>query len=73
MSSTPCFDYRTINNTRYCAPAIQCSILEPCDNITHGCTSYNFVCVINSCCSPQAVCVPSVAINLCPSGKDRSL
>ncbi|CAF3979030.1 unnamed protein product, partial [Adineta steineri] len=36
-SSTPCFDYRTINNISYCAPGILCSILERCDNITQTC------------------------------------
>ncbi|CAF0921377.1 unnamed protein product [Adineta steineri] len=57
-SSTPCFDYRTINNISYCAPGILCSILERCDNITRTCSSNNSVCVINSCCSSQAVCLP---------------
>ncbi|CAF4203559.1 unnamed protein product, partial [Adineta steineri] len=37
-SSTPCFDYRTINNISYCAPGILCSILERCDNITQTCS-----------------------------------
>ncbi|CAF4391335.1 unnamed protein product, partial [Adineta steineri] len=53
-SSTPCFDYQTINNTSYCAPAILCSILERCDNVTQTCSSNDSVCVINSCCSSQA-------------------
>ncbi|CAF4416677.1 unnamed protein product, partial [Adineta steineri] len=38
-SSTPCFDYRTINNISYCTPAILCSILETWDNITQNCSS----------------------------------
>ncbi|CAF4077108.1 unnamed protein product, partial [Adineta steineri] len=64
-SSTPCFDYRTISNISYCAPAILCSILEECDNITQICSSNNSVCVINSCCSSQAVCLPLLATQIC--------
>ncbi|CAF4172214.1 unnamed protein product [Adineta steineri] len=67
-SSTPCFDYRTINNISYCAPAILCSILETCDNITQTCSSNDSVCVINSCCSPQAVCLPLLATQMCKTG-----
>ncbi|CAF4177741.1 unnamed protein product, partial [Rotaria socialis] len=40
-SSTPCYDYRTHNNTSYCAPGILCSLLEPCNNITYTCASNN--------------------------------
>jgi hypothetical protein len=68
-SSTSCFDYRTINNTSHCAPGILCSILEPCNNITYNCTSNNSVCIINSCCSPQAVCLPLSFTSFCSSGK----
>ncbi|CAF0977204.1 unnamed protein product [Adineta steineri] len=64
-SSTPCFDYRSINNISYCAPGILCSILETCDNITQTCSSNNSVCVINSCCSSQAVCIPFLATQIC--------
>ncbi|CAF4102548.1 unnamed protein product [Adineta steineri] len=64
-SSTPCFDYRTINNISYCAPAILCSILESCDNITQTCSSNDSVCVINSCCSSQAICLPLLATHMC--------
>ncbi|CAF1578477.1 unnamed protein product [Adineta steineri] len=64
-SSTPCFDFRTINNISYCAPGILCSILEACDNITQTCSSNNSICVINSCCSPQAVCLPVSATQMC--------
>ncbi|CAF1439557.1 unnamed protein product [Adineta steineri] len=67
-SSTPCFDYRTINNISYCAPAILCSILETCDNITQTCSSNDSVCIINSCCSPQAVCLPLLATQMCKTG-----
>ncbi|CAF4378045.1 unnamed protein product, partial [Adineta steineri] len=67
-SSTPCFDYRTINNISYCAPGILCSILERCDNITQTCSSNNSICVINSCCSPQAVCLPFLARQMCNTG-----
>ncbi|CAF3894183.1 unnamed protein product, partial [Adineta steineri] len=67
-SSTPCFDYRTINNISYCAPGILCSILERCDSITQTCSSNNSVCVINSCCSSQAVCLPFLATYMCKTG-----
>ncbi|CAF4099959.1 unnamed protein product, partial [Adineta steineri] len=67
-SSTPCFDYRTINNISYCAPGILCSILERCDNITQTCSSNNSICVINSCCSSQAVCLPFLATRMCKTG-----
>ncbi|CAF0851436.1 unnamed protein product [Adineta steineri] len=67
-SSTPCYDYRTINNISYCALGILCSILERCNNITQTCSSNNSVCVINSCCSPQAVCLPFLAIQMCNTG-----
>ncbi|CAF4102004.1 unnamed protein product, partial [Rotaria sp. Silwood2] len=53
-SSTPCFDYRTVNNGRYCAPGIICSILKPCDNANYTCASNISICIVNSCCSPQA-------------------
>ncbi|CAF1343097.1 unnamed protein product [Adineta steineri] len=69
-SSTPCFDYRTINNSRYCAPGILCSILERCDNTTQTCSSNDSVCVINSCCSSQAVCLPLLATQMCKTGTD---
>ncbi|CAF4327001.1 unnamed protein product, partial [Adineta steineri] len=64
-SSTPCFDYRTINNISYCAPGILCSILERCDNITQTCSSNNSICIINSCCSSQAVCLPFLVTQMC--------
>jgi hypothetical protein len=66
--STPCFDYRTFNNTRYCAPAFDCSVMEACDNSTLTCTSSTSECVINSCCSSQAVCLPLVLTNFCRLG-----
>ncbi|CAF1482448.1 unnamed protein product, partial [Adineta steineri] len=65
-SSTPCFDYRTINNISFCAPGILCSILERCDNITQTCPSNNSICIINSCCSSsQPVCLPLLATQVC--------
>ena len=67
-SSTPCFDYRTIDFSRYCGPAVLCSILEPCANITFACASNTSKCVINSCCSPRAVCLPLLLTNLCIPG-----
>ncbi|CAF3087356.1 unnamed protein product, partial [Rotaria sp. Silwood2] len=70
LSSTPCFSYYTLNNTGHCAPGILCSILEPCDNITYNCASNACVCIVNSCCLPQAVCLPLRFINFCKSGKN---
>ena len=67
-SSTPCFEYRSTNNTIVCAPAVQCSILEPCDNLTFACSSNTSMCVINSCCSTQAICLPVKATYFCRSG-----
>ncbi|CAF1439522.1 unnamed protein product [Rotaria magnacalcarata] len=68
-STTPCFDYLTLNNISYCAPGILCSILAPCNNVTYNCTSITSVCVINSCCSPQAVCLPLASLEFCTTGK----
>jgi hypothetical protein len=67
-SSTPCFDCRTLHNTSLCTPAILCSIFEPCNNITLDYASNTFVCVVNSCCSPQAVCLPLIWTNICKTG-----
>ncbi|CAF0910380.1 unnamed protein product [Adineta steineri] len=67
-TSTPCFDYRTINNISYCAPGILCSILEKCNNITQTCLSNNSICIVNSCCSSQAVCLPFLATQMCKTG-----
>ncbi|CAF0837958.1 unnamed protein product [Adineta steineri] len=67
-SSTPCFDYRTTNNISYCAPGILCSILETCNNITQTCSSNNSICIVNSCCSSKAVCLPFSATQICKSG-----
>ena len=64
-SLTSCFDYRTLNNTSYCAPGVDCSILTPCDNVTNQCASNTSVCVVNSCCSPRAVCLPLVFTTFC--------
>ncbi|CAF0977057.1 unnamed protein product [Adineta steineri] len=64
-SSTSCFNYRTINNITYCAPGILCSILERCNNITQICSSNNSICITNSCCSSQAVCLPFLAAQMC--------
>ncbi|UJR17843.1 hypothetical protein I4U23_004742 [Adineta vaga] len=66
--STHCFDYHTSNNTSLFAPAIECSILEACDNITYTCVSNTSVCIINSCCSAQTVCLPLSVTNFCISG-----
>ena len=68
--STPCYDYRTVNNTSYCAPGVLCSILEARNNINYKCSSNTSVCIINSCCSPQAVCLPLSWINFCKLGKN---
>jgi hypothetical protein len=69
-SSTPCFDYRTINNTRYCASGMLCSIMESCDNATYNCASDTSVCIINSCCSPQAICLPLSFTRFCSPGNN---
>ncbi len=69
-STTPCFDYRTINNTGFCAPGILCSILEPCNTTTYTCQSNALVCVINSCCSPSAICIPSIWTDFCELSND---
>ncbi|CAF0882767.1 unnamed protein product [Adineta ricciae] len=67
-SPTPCFYYYTINNSSYCAPAIQCSLLELCDNVTNSCSSYDSICIVNSCCSPSAVCLPLLTTKFCLQG-----
>ena len=64
----PCFGYRTHDNIRYCAPGITCAILEPCNNTTYACSMSASVCVINSCCSPQAVCLPLSLRTFCVLG-----
>ncbi|CAF4431854.1 unnamed protein product, partial [Rotaria sp. Silwood2] len=61
--SIACFDYVTQNNTHYCAPGVLCSVLEPCNGFT--CASNTAVCVVNTCCSPQAVCLPVSLKNFC--------
>lgn len=72
LSLMPCFDYRTANNRSYCAPGSLCSLLEPCNNITGECSSNMSICVVNSCCIPQAVCLPLYLTNLCSSQNDIS-
>lgn len=67
LSSTPCYNYRGIDNVTYCAPGSLCSILESCNNITSGCASSTSVCIVNSCCTPQAVCLPLSLTSLCSS------
>lgn len=65
LSPTPCFDYRSITNQQYCAPASLCSILQPCmSNST--CPSNESVCIVNSCCQSRNVCLPIVWTALCP-------
>lgn len=71
LSPTPCYDYRTLNNSRFCAPGIICSILEPCDNVTYTCVSNTSICVINSCCSPQTICLPLSVTDFCISGNNE--
>ncbi|CAF1054681.1 unnamed protein product [Adineta steineri] len=71
-SSTPCFDYRTYTDDRYCAPGIMCSLLEPCNNVTYACTSKSSVCAINTCCSPRSVCLPLSWTDLCKSVTNRT-
>ncbi len=69
-SSTPCYDYRSFSNISFCAPGILCSILETCDNITYTCASNTSLCIVNSCCSPQAVCLPVLSTTFCKGGTD---
>ena len=69
-SATPCFDYRTLNNSRYCAPGILCSILELCNYTTYTCASNSSICIVNSCCSPQPVCLPLLLTNFCILGNE---
>ena len=72
-SSTPCFQYRTLTNHTYCAPGIQCSILDPCNNTTYACAVNTSVCVVNSCCSTRAVCLPVALTNFCKLGRMREV
>ena len=65
-STMPCFDYRTTNGTRYCAPAFLCSLLQPCD-VNGECSSGSSVCIINACCGISALCLPLDWTNLCSS------
>ena len=67
-SLTPCFQYRMFNNMSVCAPAVECSILEACNNVTYNCSSRTSVCIVNSCCSPQTVCLPLSSIEYCRRG-----
>ena len=69
-STTPCFEYQTHDNTSFCAPGILCSILPPCNSTTYSCGSPDLVCVVNSCCSPQEVCIPIIWTNFCDLGNN---
>ncbi|CAM2721722.1 unnamed protein product [Rotaria socialis] len=71
-SLTPCYDYRTATNMSYCAPGSLCSMLEQCDNVTGGCASNSYVCVVNSCCTPYNVCLPLSWTSLCSSVNDTT-
>ncbi|CAF1530276.1 unnamed protein product [Adineta ricciae] len=73
LSPTPCFNYRTANNISYCAPAIHCPVLQPCNSVTSTCASNDSVCIVNSCCSPTAVCLPLLTTNFCIRGKKSML
>lgn len=63
-SQTLCFSYRTQNNTSYCGPAVDCSILTPCNGT---CSSNQYACVINTCCQPQGRCLPLFLTTFCQS------
>lgn len=67
LSPTPCFDYRSVDDQSFCAPASLCSILESCDNITNTCSSNTSICIVNSCCQPRKVCLPLMFTQLCSS------
>ena len=62
-SQTPCFNYQTQNNVGYCGPAVDCSILQPCNDT---CSSNQSVCVMNTCCQPAGRCLPLYLTTLCP-------
>jgi hypothetical protein len=59
-----CYDFRTVNNTSYCAPLGLCSLLDPCINGSR-CLSNKSVCIVNSCCVQGNVCLPLVFIEMC--------
>ena len=65
--SAPCFAYQSPNYGRICAPAFVCSVLEPCNQTTFTCSSNASICVTDSCCSPQAMCLPWTSLKLCLS------
>lgn len=69
-TTAPCYDYRTYDNTSFCAPGILCSILETCNNTNYSCSSPDFVCVVNSCCSQPTICIPIAWTNFCILGND---
>lgn len=71
FSEMSCYDYRTLNNVSYCTPAVDCSLLEPCINTTYTCASSQSVCIVNTCCSTYAVCLPLLLLNICPPSKNR--
>ena len=62
-SQTSCFYYQTQNNVGYCGPAVDCSILQPCNDT---CSSNQSVCVMNTCCQPAGRCLPLYLTTLCP-------
>ena len=68
-ASTPCFRYQNSHGNQYCAHAILCSILQPCNNSHYSCTSINGRCVVNSCCSPHQVCSPLSWTSFCEHGR----
>ncbi|CAF1203261.1 unnamed protein product [Rotaria magnacalcarata] len=67
-SSIPCCNYLSFNSTSDCAPGILCSILQPCNNVILSCGSNDFVSFVNSCCTPQPVCLPILLTSFCRSG-----
>ncbi|CAF4448156.1 unnamed protein product [Rotaria socialis] len=69
-SSIPCYNYLSFNSTSYCAPGILCSILQSCYNVALSCGSNDFVCIVNSCCTPQPVCLPILFTSFCPPGNE---
>ena len=65
-SPTLCYIYRSPDNQTYCAPGSLCEIVEFCNTSSYRCSSNTSVCILNSCCSPKAICLPLVWTTLCP-------
>ena len=72
-SSTPCFVYRSVDNSTYHVDGILCSEIETCDYVTHTCTSIGSICAVDSYCSSHAICLPLATTNFCKKGNAKSI